>query len=238
MKKAIILFLLISLSYAYTQAQSKKSIKLYLNSYFTNVWISQTHTDVISGYRSTSGSIFGLSPAIKKTHTEGTYSEFELSSFRISASQISDLETKDSTGLWDLLDGRQNYDFAASFRYEYGFNIRALLGGPTDGFSYSVGIGLQPYYTSMNESFLFTTQFRHRNINMGARFQLIPRISFGGKSKWFFDLNFPINIADAYYSVRRTDNPGQANSVRTHWQNDVRFLPLSLQARFGIGIKL
>lgn len=238
MRKTIVITTLLLLGIFSVSAQSSKTIKLYLNSSFFSNDVSQNIDGIAYNYASAGGSLVGFSPALNKVNANGTYSEIELSTFRLSLSEFSESATPDSTAPPEFLEGGQNYFFGTSFRYEYGFNIRALLGGPIDGLSYSLGLALQPYFSTTLLRPFTSNEFRQGNILAGTRFQLVPRIMFGGKSKWFFDFNFPITLADASFTRIRNDNPVLPLNGRSSWQSDVRFLPLSLQARFGIGIRI
>lgn len=237
MQKTIVFATLFLITIIFAQAQSEKTYKVYLNGNFRSNTTTQTTSGVTVTNDLTSGTFRGFSPAVNKTKENGRYTELELSNFNIGRSQNSQTFV-DSTGNEQYLSGADSYSFSTSFRYESGFNIRAVNGASTEKFSYSLGVALQPYLGFTSRAPFTSNDFRFRNFNIGTKFQLVPRLIFGGKKNLSVDINFPINLAEASISNTRRSDPALPIERQIITQTNFRFLPFDIQARIGVGLRI
>lgn len=239
MKKTTYLTLVLLFSVVFTQAQSEKIVKLYLNSNFGKSLQQQFQGDTTITTNRSGTHLLGFSPALMILQESGRYTEWELSSFRASSYKYSQiLSDSSNTGPDEYLSGSQNFSFSFSGRYEYGFNLRTLFGGKQEGLSYTLGLAALPYLSTSLMKPYTSNSFRRGHFNVGARIDVIPRILYTRKGKWFIDLNFPLSMMNGELGRTRIDNPSQPLEDQRYWRTNVSFLPFEFKARLGVGIKI
>jgi hypothetical protein len=237
MKKTTVLTLALLFVTVLTQAQTEKTLKLYMNGYFNRINYQQTSGGTTIFTNNQSDNLIGFTPAIMINRESGRYTEWELSTLRINRHDHSQI-ARDSMGREEYLNGAKNAGFSFSGRYEYGFNLQRLLGMEPEKFFYSLGLGAQPSVNFGTRRPYTSDEFRRGNFLLAARVDIIPRIMYTGKGKWFIDINCPISMLNGNVGRSRTDNPSLPLENQRYWIANVNFFPLNVQPRIGIGMNI
>lgn len=237
MKKTTVLTLALLFVTVLIQAQTEKTLKLYMNSYFNRINYQQTSGGTTIITQNQSQNLIGLTPAIMITRESGRYTEWELSTFRISRHDHSQIAT-DSMGTENYLNGAKNAGGSLSGRYEYGFNLQRLLGLEAQKVFYSLGFGAQPSFNIGTRRPYTSDEFRRASLLINTTIDLVPRIMYSGNDKWFIDVNCPISLLNGNVGRVRVDNPSLPLENQRYWTADIYFLPFNIRPRVGIGLNI
>ena len=121
-----------------------------------------------------------------------------------------------------------------SLRYEY---IYRLTKAVDRRFDFSLGAGINPYFFNISENPVISNQFPTHERNMGAFFQVVPRIQFNLSNKLYMDLNVPFCLF--YYNHRRLEreDPQLIDELKIQTFTDNTLLPDVYSVRIGLGFR-
>lgn len=229
-------FLISSLSFAQNKSlEYNRYLKIYnLLSYqkSTDSWLDSSNR-----YNSshTTLKIFHPTIAYGWRGKNQNINELELKTLFIN--NVDDLKTstKISNGMNMSTSGEKVFSSSLSLRYEYIIN---LIKSSTCKFAPSVGLSINPYYSSYNIKPHTTLTFPSSDFDIGAKGFIIPRLIYKYSSKCFFDLNIPLAIFDANQDFLKVRNPAIPVSSQRISTSSFDLMPKQFSLRLGFGIKL
>ncbi len=229
-------FLFSSLSFAQNKSlEYNRYLKIYnLLSYQKNTesWLDSTNS-----YTSSHTSLKIVHPTIAfgwKGKNQNI-NELELKTLFMNNSDDLKTSTKISNGMNMSTSGEKVFSSSISLRYEYIIN---LIKSSTCKFAPSVGLSINPYYSSYNIKPHTTLSFPSSDFNIGAKGFIIPRLICKYSSRCFFDLNIPLAIFDANQDFLKVKNPAIPVSSQRVLSSSFNFMPKQFSLRFGVGIKI
>lgn len=221
-KSAILLILFCAvISQASAQEQSQintdRAVKLYLNTSYDGT----SQGDMVN--------LGHLSPSLSLQKPNGNFHEFELSS-------LSWKRDKNEVRFQQLnaYAGKCS-EIHIGFRYEY--NILLSRNTGYTGLSPYLGIAANPYYLHNQFDPIVSTAFPEYNDRIGIGLAIVPRLIYNFGTRWFMDVNIPLNIAEIGYNREKVANPTLPLDQRTTATIDILGVPAKYQVRIGGGIR-
>lgn len=129
-----------------------------------------------------------------------------------------------------VVDGNQTVSTKLMLGYEY---ILPLLKNNEGSLIPTLGLGVNPFFSSRNFTPIIASEFPEQNISFGAHFYLAPRIMYHFNKNLFLDLNIPVHVIHYTTTIQKNNDPSQNNnSARI---TDLRTFPVYFQFRAGLG---
>ena len=143
------------------------------------------------------------------------------------------LFTTDSLGNpnW-VLEGDQTVSTKLMLGYEY---ILPLSKNNEGRFVPTLGLGVNPFFSSRNYTPAIASEFPQQIVSFGAHFYLAPRIMYHFNKKLFLDVNIPVHVIHYSTTLQKNDDPSQYNTSAN--MTDFRTFPVYFQFRAGLGYK-
>jgi len=209
-----------------------------INAYFNfSSFSEETVTTDSSAQKTTiwerSATGFGLiTPAFIITKNRVRH-EIELSNFGINRNK--DIQSATIFGEESYpFRGTRYWDINVGIRYEFAFNL--LDAESSSGLF--LGTSIQPYLDYVRTLPVTSASFPIRNRQLGTRLHLIPRYTYNIGEKWLVDVNFPIEIIDAFQVRQYVDNPTLTEAQKVNGSAQTNFFDNIFRFRIGIGLKL
>jgi len=158
--------------------------------------------------------------------------EIELSAFRVKRDRDFEGVTEELEGYIIPVEGSRDWRVNIGLRYEFAFNLlqEKLRHG------LFVGASAEPYFDYWNFLPATSADFPTNDRVFGTRLHLIPRYTFDISRRWFVDVNFPIEMMDAFVHRSYSGNPTLSERVGIDTQ--ANFFDKVFRFRIGIGLKL
>ena len=225
-----------SLSFAQNKSvEYNRYIKIYnLLGYQKN---TESWLDSANRFNSTHTSLKIFHPTIAFGWKGKNQNINELELITLFINNVDDLKTstKISNGMNMSTTGEKVFSSSLSLRYEYIINI---IKSSVCKFAPSVGLAINPYYSSYNIKPHSTITFPSSDFNIGTKGFIIPRLIYKYSSKCFFDLNIPLAIFDANQDFLKVRNPGVSGHSQRVSSSSFDLIPKQFSLRFGVGIKI
>jgi hypothetical protein len=242
MKKILILLSLAAVTLA-AQAQNphleyKHALKLYNLSSYEEL-VETTRWNDSSGYSTQTNSLAmqWLQPALafQWKSKKNNFHEIELSNLTWGT------EGKKTEILYDTTIRRQTINGATvtstsiAARYEY---IVMNSNEKSQKWVPSIGFGIQPYFRRNAYVPQLATSYQNREMRMGLRTFITPRLTYFLSSKLYIDLNIPICLLHGFVYSTNTENPSIPINQRTVTTYNLNPFAQAISGRIGIGVKL
>lgn len=220
-----------------TKLQRNYTLKLYINHYKTleENWLSQSypvdtfHTNVTSEIK------FGrVTPAVTIETKNKNFHEFELVQLKYQKTK----EVGKVVPVWGGYSetiGRESKEHSFQFRYEYNHGFQKNDGHKLHTY---VGIATNPFFRHWDNVPMNSLSFPGSKISTGARFMIIPRITYQIKPKWYLDLNAILHQVQYEYVREKVDNPHFSSRQMTTAAHNLQVKAAINQVRLGVGVKL
>ncbi len=121
-----------------------------------------------------------------------------------------------------------------SMRYEYIYRFTKAVDRK---FDISLGAGINPYFSNISEEPAISNQWPTQERNMGAFFQVVPRIQFNLSSKLFLDLNVPFCVFNYNHRRLEREDPQLIEELNVQTYTDNTLLPEIYSVRIGVGFR-
>jgi len=162
------------------------------------------------------------------------FQEIELTFFEVKNDDI--LVTRDYDDLYyDVVviqSGNERTTTHISIRYEY---IYHLTKSSDSRLGFSIGGGIQPYFLNISDIPALSNQFPSSERNLGAFFQIIPRINIELSESFFLDFNIPFCFYNLNHRVLTREDPALIEDLRRQTFTDSNFFPDMYSLRIGLG---
>ncbi|MFT5821636.1 MAG: hypothetical protein ACI8ZM_002890 [Crocinitomix sp.] len=176
-----------------------------------------------------------FSPAFSWATDKGNRHEIELS--RLQFNQVRDFNYIEyNNGINpQVVSGEGNTKIFIALRYEFDYQ---LFKSKDNKLKPSLGFAVRPYFSNASFRPKLATQFASSEMNIGALFSIVPRLTYDLNKKLFMDLNVPLNLARLGIRSTTWDNPAIPVSQRKVNAFDAKTLPSEYLIRLGIGLRL
>lgn len=124
--------------------------------------------------------------------------------------------------------------FNLDLRYGYNYKLVNLMKRLNILFE----VSSEPYISINNHLPLVATSFPIKEMKLGFRFYVAPKISYDITNRIYFDLEFPIEILDSYWRRSRIENPTLPYDLQTYNKFYFDFFNNIFRFKVGIGVRL
>jgi len=214
-----------------TEEEIVYQIKMYYNFVHSSFEYEPTAENLLRVYESEETDFGYITPALTITKNRMKH-EIELSALRVKRDE--DFEGIDAGGSIIPVEGSLDWQIDVGLRYEFMLNF--LRDELRHGLF--VGTSVAPYFNYWNTVPKTSASFPANTKVFGTRLHLIPRYTYDISKKWFVDVNFPIEVVDAFVHRNYWGNPILSSNERVRTDIQANFFDNVFRFRIGIGLKL
>lgn len=120
-----------------------------------------------------------------------------------------------------------------SLRYEY---ILAINNPDDKKMKVSFGAGINPFYSDIHQEHFISNRFPTQERNIGAHFQITPRVNYFISEKFFFDLNVPLSLLTVRNTLFHKQDPGLTTENARRNFTSAKLFPQYYSLRIGVGL--
>lgn len=220
------------ITYAQEIEKSKDyQIKMYYNFVHSSFEFEPTAEDLLRIFESEETDFGYITPALTITKNKMRY-EMEISKLRVR--QNSSFEGVDAGGSVIPIEGSSDWQVNVGLRYEFAINLLC----EKLGHGLFIGVSAEPYFDYWSTVPKINTSFPGNTKIFGTRLHLIPRYTYDINKRWLVDVNFPIEIVDAFIHRNYRGSPILSMDERVETDIQADFFDNVFRFRIGIGLKL
>jgi hypothetical protein len=119
-------------------------------------------------------------------------------------------------------------------KYEYNRKIVEVK----NNLQFLIAASTEPYLESIIIKPKIVTGFTTKGLHLGSKFYFIPRAIYKFKSKFYIDINFPVELFDCYWVRSLIKNPTLPMNLQKSNKFNIDFFNKVFQFRIGFGIRI
>mgnify|MGYP001107587893 CR=1 FL=1 len=171
--------------------------------------------------------------------------QWKTKSNKYSEISISEFSFKRNLNSINIIDNARNIDYiisgaiittqnyAAVFEHQFiAANDKWKKWKPS--LAYAIG----PYFNQVKSVPLTLVTFHTNSRNLGVHLHLTPRLIYLLNSRFYLDLNMPLNLLQANLHNQIILNPSFSSREQKKWTTELKVLPQAYMLRFGLGIQI